>query len=124
VGGPLDLLVRVDVLHEPAVGDLVEEAIETGVHRGWEHGLFTTAYFHRPGDLAAEVADAGFPPPELFNVEGPGFVLADLATRWNDPPRREAILRAARLVEGEASMLGPLRLRSGRAPARVGGQVA
>jgi SAM-dependent methyltransferase len=101
-----DLLLRLDVLHDPAVGGMVAETIDTGVHRGWDHDLFTTAYFHRPEDLAAEVADAGFAGPELFNVEGPGFVLADFADRWADPPRRNALLHAARLVEREPSMLG------------------
>ena len=51
-------------------------------------------------------AGAGFAGPELFNVEGPGFVLADFADRWADPPRRDALLQAARLVEREPSMLG------------------
>jgi SAM-dependent methyltransferase len=101
-----DLLLRLDVLHDRAVCDLVAEAIDTGVHRGWDHGLFTTAYFHRPEELAGEVANAGFAGPELLNVEGPGFVSADFADRWADPARRDSMLRAARLVEREPSMLG------------------
>lgn len=101
-----DLLLRLDVLHHPAVADLVGEAIDTGVHRGWDHGLFTTAYFHRPEDLAAEVANAGFLGTEVLNVEGPAFVLADFADRWADPARRDSLLQAARLVEREPSMLG------------------
>jgi ubiquinone/menaquinone biosynthesis C-methylase UbiE len=101
-----DLLLRLDLLHDPAVAGVVGEAVASGEHRGWDHDLFTTAYFHRPDDLAAEVSEAGFGGTELFNVEGPGFVLADLADRWADPPRREALMQAARLVEREPSMLG------------------
>jgi hypothetical protein len=47
----LDLLVRLDRIHEPGVFDRVEEAVRTGVFRGHERGLFTTAFFHLPTQL-------------------------------------------------------------------------
>jgi SAM-dependent methyltransferase len=34
--------------------------------------VFTTAYFHRPGELTAELAEAGLDEVEEFAVEGPG----------------------------------------------------
>ena len=95
-------------LFDPAFRAIVAQDLATGVHENstGDPRWFTTAYFHRPDDLAAEIAEAGFAGTELFNVEGPGFVLADLADRWADPPRREALMQAARLVEREPSMLG------------------
>ena len=103
----LDLLVNHDRLHEPEIGRLVEESVRTGVFRGsGEGGLFTTGYFHLPGEFSAEIAEAGFGEVEIFNLEGPGFFVADLESRWDDPDRREALLRAARLVEQEPAMLG------------------
>lgn len=101
----LDLLVRLDRLHEPGVAALVEEAVRTGVLRGHAGGLFTTAYFHLPNDLAAEVS-AAFSGVEVFNVEGPGFLVSDFSERWADPARRDALLAAARLIEREPSMMG------------------
>jgi SAM-dependent methyltransferase len=102
----LDLLVRLDRLQDPEVFSLVEASVHSGVFRGHESGLFTTAYFHLPKELEAEVAEAGFVDGQLFNIEGPGFLISDFEQRWKDEQRREAILRAARLVEMKTEMLG------------------
>lgn len=103
--GLFDLLVRLDQLHEPAILAAVETAVATGVFCGSEGGLFTTAYFHLPGDLEAEIAEAGFVVDHIYNVEGLGFLVANFEERWRDEPRHQAMLRAARLVETEPSAL-------------------
>lgn len=100
-----DLLVRLDRLHQNDVFAVVADAVATGVFRGAEGGLFTTAYFHRPSELRNEARQAGFTPVALYNVEGPGFVVHDFTDRWPDPARRHALLQAARLVEEEPEML-------------------
>lgn len=102
----LDLLVRLDRFHEPDVAARVEEAVATGVFRGSAEGLFTTAYFHLPADLEDEVSEAGFDGAQVFNIEGPAFLVVDFPERWADPARREAMLAAARLVETEPAMMG------------------
>jgi SAM-dependent methyltransferase len=100
-----DLLVRLGRLHEPEVFGIVKEAVETGVFRGHLSGLFTTAYFHLPQELAQEVLEVGFELSALLNIEGPGFLLSDFAANWSDPQKRKAILDAARLVESKDEML-------------------
>lgn len=102
----LDLLVRLDRFHEPDVAARVGEAVSTGIFRGHVEGLFTTAYFHAPAELAAEVSTAGFGDVEVFNIEGPGFLVQDFPERWADPARRDALLDAARLVERDPTMMG------------------
>ena len=102
----LDLLVRLDRYHEGPVADLVRSALASGVFHGHEHGMFTTAYFHLPADLEAEIGAAGFSDASVFNVEGPGFLVGDFEARWADAARRAAMLDAARLVEQEPSLLG------------------
>lgn len=101
-----DLLVRLDRFDEPDVAERVRRAVATGTFDGHAEGLFTTAYFHQPEDLRSEVAEAGFEAVDLFNVEGPGFVVTNFTERWADPTRRAALLDAARLVEREPSLLG------------------
>lgn len=101
-----DLLVRLDRLHEDAVFEVVADAVASGTFRGTEGGLFTTAYFHLPSELQSEAEAAGFAPAGLFNIEGPGFVVHDFPERWSDPARREALLRAARLIEQQPETLG------------------
>jgi SAM-dependent methyltransferase len=101
----LDLLIRLDRLHEPDVLALVESAVRTGVFGGPGRGeLFTTSYFHLPLELAGEVEEAGFELIELTPVEGPAAVLPDFPERWAEPARRAAILEAARMAEGEPEM--------------------
>jgi ubiquinone/menaquinone biosynthesis C-methylase UbiE len=102
----LDLLVNWDKMHEPGVFELVEESVRTGVFAGpGEEGLFTTSYFHLPSELSEELSQAGFQDVEVFQVEGPGFLVSGFTDRWNDPVRKKTLLRAARLVEREPEML-------------------
>jgi hypothetical protein len=42
----------------------------------------------------------------LYGIEGPGWMLPDVEARLEEPERREALLRVARLLEAEPSVLG------------------
>ena len=99
-----DLLIRLDALDDEVL-PIVAEAVRTGVFRGGSK-VFTNAYFHLPTELAADVDTARFEGTEVFNIEGPGFLVDDFEQRWADPSRREMLLAAARLVETEATMMG------------------
>src|ERR687890_527896 len=55
---------------------------------------FTTAYFHLPEELGAEVRDAGFDLAALVAIEGVGAWLPDVDD-WLDDARRRAVLRRA-----------------------------
>ena len=103
----LDGLVR-DLFQDPRFAVIVERDLREGQHRNQSERLdyFTTAYFHRPDELAQEVAAAGFRPEGLYGVEGPGWLLADVMTRLDDPRRRADLLEVARLLESEPSVLG------------------
>jgi SAM-dependent methyltransferase len=92
---------------DPDFVRIVERDLVDGQHRNpTSRDYFTTAYFHRPDELEAEVREAGFATVELVGLEGPGDHLPDLAERWTDPAQRELILWAARAVEREPSLLG------------------
>jgi ubiquinone/menaquinone biosynthesis C-methylase UbiE len=67
---------------------------------------FTTAYFHRPDDLARELAAAQFRDVEVLGVEGPGWILPDLDSRWADAMLRQDILDVAWALEREAAIIG------------------
>ena len=100
----LDLLVRLDRLHEPGVFARIEEAVRTGDFRGHNEG-FTTAFLHLPSQLRDEITAAGFKQAEVRGVEGPGALVGNFDERLADSARREAMLRAARLVEAEPELL-------------------
>jgi SAM-dependent methyltransferase len=103
----LDGLAR-ELLMDPAFAGIVEQDLRTGQHRNpTQQALyFTTAYFHHPDELATEVKRAGLELTDVFGIEGPGWILPDVAARMTDPARREVLLRVARMLETESSMVG------------------
>ncbi len=105
--GLLDGLQR-GFLFDPEFRAIVEGHITSGQHRNPNHraGWFTTAFFHHPDELAAEVEAAGLTFWEVLGVEGPSGLFPDLAERWDEPDGHAAILWAAELVEAERALLG------------------
>ena len=105
-GSLLDGL-RQGYLGDPEALQVIEETVRSGQNRnpGLERfpGWFTTSHFHRPDELAAEVVESGLILEALVGVEGPGGFVGD---GWDDSQQRPSILRAARLVEQEKSLLG------------------
>jgi SAM-dependent methyltransferase len=103
----LDGLAR-DLFRDPAFAAIVERDLESGQHRNETKNLdyFTTAYFHRPDELASEGRAAGFRCEAVIGLEGPGWMLADFDARWADARKREDLLRVARALEKEPSAAG------------------
>ena len=84
---------------------VVEADLAHGRHRpgGRRVELFTTAYFHRPEELQAEVEEAGFAVDGVFGVEGPGWTQPDAPV---DEDVLETVVRMARAVEQEPAIIG------------------
>jgi ubiquinone/menaquinone biosynthesis C-methylase UbiE len=103
----LDGLSR-DLFQDARFAQIVEQDVRNGQHRNPTERVdyFTTAYFHEPEELLRELGQAGLAVEGLYGVEGPGWILADLAERWTDVARRETLLHVARLLETEPSVLG------------------
>jgi len=96
-----------NALADPEFAAIVARDLRDGQHRNpTDKDYFTTAFFHRPEELEAEVRAAGFELVDLLGVEGPGWLLPDLERRWADPAERERLLQAARAVEREPTLLG------------------
>jgi ubiquinone/menaquinone biosynthesis C-methylase UbiE len=103
----LDGLSR-ELFQDPRFAAIVEQDLRDGQHRNptERRDYFTTAYFHRPDELRAEVLGAGLILEGLYGIEGPGWLLSDVDARLADPRRRAGLLQVARLLESEPSMLG------------------
>lgn len=101
----LDALSRA-MLDDSEVRQVIDRDVREGQHRnpaperlpGW----FTTAFFHLPEELAAEVEAAGFELEGVLGIEGPGGFVGD----WDDAKQRAGIQTAAGWVERERSLLG------------------
>ena len=94
-------------LFEPPFRAMVAQDLATGVHENptGDPRWFTSAYFHRPDELAAEATEAGLDVRETVGVEGLAHWIRSLAGALDDD-RREVLLESARLVEAEPSVLG------------------
>jgi SAM-dependent methyltransferase len=103
----LDGLAR-ELMTDPAFAGIVEQDLRTGQHRNPTPRVdyFTTAYFHHPDELAAEVHSAGLELTDVFGIEGPGWILPDVGERMADAARREMLAGVARMLETERSVLG------------------
>ena len=93
---------------DPEFRKIVAADLASGQHRNPTDQLayFTTAYFHRPEDLAAEVRDAGFPDVKILAVEGPAWSAALFREAWNDAVQRQSLMDFLSLIEHEPSILG------------------
>jgi len=108
------------VFEEEAFARIVKRDLADGQHRNdtADPRYFTTAFFHHPEEIVAEVAEAGFDLSGLFAVEGPGAFVPAFRTRWDDEAARERLLDLVRRVEQEPSLIGasPHLLAVGRRP--------
>ncbi len=103
----LDGYVR-GYVREPVFAGMLANTLATGVHRnlGADRHWFTTAYFHHPDELPDEAGEAGLMLERRAAVEGPLWMLPDLAEILADDARRAQALALLREVEGEPHLWG------------------
>jgi len=103
----LDGLAR-GFIDDPHFATIVEQDLATGQHCNPTDNpdYFTSAFFHRPEELATEIAEAGFEMIELVGIEGPGWLARDFEARWQDAGRRKQLMALLRQVEREPALLG------------------
>jgi SAM-dependent methyltransferase len=100
--------LRGPLFDHDAFARIVDRDLADGQHRN-DTGIadfFTTAFFHHPGELDAEVREAGFALAGVFAVEGPGAFVPGFARRWANEGARARLLDLVRRVEREPALLG------------------
>lgn len=105
--GSLDPLFR-GVPYDSRLGSALRGNLRTGEHRNPDRvlGRFTTAYFHRPDELAAEIADAGLRLDDLLAVEDPLGWVPDISARLANPDERALVLDVLAAMESDPSTTG------------------
>lgn len=95
---------------DPAFQAIARRDRKGGQHRNDRHHpeYFTTAYLHRPEDLAAEIEEASFKLQALLALQGLAALLtnSDFDDIWADQQEREHLLEVVRSMESEQSVLG------------------
>jgi SAM-dependent methyltransferase len=100
-----DILRRRQYETVPAAEAALGQIERTGRLPPFRPGSFC-GYAHRPGQLRAELAASGFQVIDLVCVEGPAFLLDDLAERLADDEGRRVVLETARALERVPELLG------------------
>ena len=95
-------------LDDPRFLGITRDDLATGQHRNptGQPGYFTTAYFHHPAELKAEVEGAGLVHERTVGIEGPAWLVNRVAETWDDPAWRARYLDALSQIEEEPSLLG------------------
>jgi SAM-dependent methyltransferase len=103
----LDGLAR-NLVDDPAFKQILETDLQSGQHRNPTNhpDYFTTAFFHHPDELTAEMCEAGFRIEALIAVEGPAWLLPNLAERMEDASKRRQLLDLLRKIETEPALVG------------------
>jgi len=91
-----------------AFREIVTADLYSGQHRNSTNNplYFTTSYFHRPEELAAEANEAGFNDVRILAVEGPAWSASQFRDAWSDPVQRERLMEFLSLIESEPSIQG------------------
>ncbi len=99
--------VRTGAFHDAGFREIVAADLATGEHRNASRdpAWFTTAYFHRPEELAKEVAEF-FDDVRLIAIEGPVWMAAKFQAAWAGRVERARLLEFLEQIESEPSILG------------------
>jgi ubiquinone/menaquinone biosynthesis C-methylase UbiE len=100
--------LRYGLLKDPQFVKIVEQDLRNGQHRNpTKHpDYFTDTFFHHPDELRNEVSEAGFTVNGIYGVEGLPGLIVDVDVWWEDETHRQELLRIARALETEPSLLG------------------
>jgi ubiquinone/menaquinone biosynthesis C-methylase UbiE len=95
-------------LDDPAFVQIVERDLTDGQHRNPANhpAYFTTAFFHDPKELEAEIKESGFLYERTLPIEGPLWLSPHVVANFHDQRKRELFLALVRRLEQESSLLG------------------
>lgn len=97
-----------NLVAKPDFVAMMQQEVATGQHRNptRRRGLFTTAYFHLPGELREELLEAGFGQPSMVAIESVFSNIPDFDEKWDDPEFRQLLMDTIEQMESEPSVIG------------------
>ncbi|KGG79782.1 hypothetical protein [Caloranaerobacter azorensis] len=69
-------------------------------------GFIARAYFHLPDELTNEITEVGLKHEKNIAVEGPVWIVPAFEEKWNFEDSRRRMLKIAKIVEEEKSIMG------------------
>jgi ubiquinone/menaquinone biosynthesis C-methylase UbiE len=100
--------VHEGLLDRDDFASIVEQDLRDGKHYNdtGKPEYFTTAFFHRPWELAEEIKESGLKLLEMLPVEGPGWLAKDFDNVWASTQQQQRLLAFVKLLEKEPELLG------------------
>jgi ubiquinone/menaquinone biosynthesis C-methylase UbiE len=97
-----------NLAEDPKFYRILQQDLRNGQHRNPTNNprYFTTAFFHHPDELRSEVEAAGFGRPQLYGLEGPGWLVPNFAEMWSNAKSRGKLLNIVRSMERDATLIG------------------
>ena len=95
------------MIHDDQFYSMCVDELATGLHNppaAWP-GILPQAFFHKPGELLAEVAEAGFTGLELFAVEGMIWLDSKYFESRSNPDKKEKMMNLLRATEQSSELL-------------------
>jgi ubiquinone/menaquinone biosynthesis C-methylase UbiE len=95
-------------IRDPAFMKIVKQDLKNGQHRNPKNvpEYFTTAFFHHPAELEAEIRQAGFKSVSVRAVTGFAWLLPSFNKIWNSRQLRARLLAILERTEVEPSLIG------------------
>ena len=102
----LDGLSR-HLVDDPAFRAILDRDLVEGQHRNPtdRRDYFTTAFFHKVEHLGTEAEEAGLGMASVYAIEGPVWLMGDVAERAADPAHWTIMMDLLRRIEGEPALL-------------------
>lgn len=96
-----------NMIKDPDFFQIVETDISSGQHRNFTNKLayFTTAYFHNPEELEAEIKQAGLRIVDTIAIESFGWLIPDFIKKWAEKDYRPLLLESIRKVEKNRDLM-------------------
>jgi len=95
-------------IRDPAFMKIVKQDLKNGQHRNPTNvpEYFTTAFFHHPAELEAEIRQARFKSVKIHAVTGFAWLLSSFNKLWNNRELRARLLAILERTELEPSLMG------------------
>jgi ubiquinone/menaquinone biosynthesis C-methylase UbiE len=83
-----------DLVHDDRFYDLLKNDLKTGIHENKTDNLeyFTTAYFHKPGEVPTEIEESQLKFDKLIPVESFGWIVSNFNEKEKDPAYMRKLL--------------------------------
>lgn len=97
-----------DLVQDPAFVPIMQQDLQSGTHINNTNNeyYFTSAYFHKPGEIKNELENTGYTNVTTYAADGFGWLIPGITDKIKDENYKELLLDCLRKTATEPSLLG------------------